>query len=214
MSFRINRKFFPEPIQVQACLNPSGVRSRPEEVSVESRESHNNQETLVNSHVSNIIQEVVPEMIQDIAQEEFRTNGVSERGSFSKSRTDPSGANLSDSKEIGSTEGSSPTPEISTPKNTQDVVLDNNVYIFSCPHCYQRITVGKNEVNCCIFRHGSFFEVVNGVFQIRDQIPSHLNKYECDSLFAQGKTVGCGKPFCLHRTPSGSGYIVKKCDYI
>ena len=33
---------------------------------------------------------------------------------------------------------------------------DHRIYIFKCPHCDLLTIVGKNESNCCIFRHAVF----------------------------------------------------------
>lgn len=85
----------------------------------------------------------------------------------------------------------------------KEVTLDNNFYIFECPHCDRTITVKQNELNCCIFRCG----VYKNNFQ---QIPPHSKKEECDRLKDNDLIYGCGKPFKFNKQNN----LVEICDYI
>ena len=38
--------------------------------------------------------------------------------------------------------------------------LYNDFYSFVCPHCLNDITVYKNDLNCRIFRHGIYKDVI------------------------------------------------------
>lgn len=71
--------------------------------------------------------------------------------------------------------------------------FDKDSLIFSCPNCAMMIMVKKNQMNCCIFRHGTFIK--RG--KIGSQIGRHLSESKCKQLVKQGKIVGCGLPFKL-----------------
>jgi len=73
--------------------------------------------------------------------------------------------------------------------------------IVSCPYCHLSIQIFKADFKCRIFRHGAFKQ--NGL-----QIPPHLEKKECDRLYAAGEIYGCGKPFLLKNNAA------EACDYI
>lgn len=89
----------------------------------------------------------------------------------------------------------------------------NGLYVFNCPHCGMGVEVEKNQVNCCIFRHGAFFsKTPEGVIIPTTQMNPHTPKEECDRLFSEGLIVGCGRPFRL--VPKGVEYEVQVCDYI
>ena len=75
----------------------------------------------------------------------------------------------------------------------------------NCPHCSDTILILKNELNCCIFRHG----IYKSSYQ---QIDPHLNKPECDRLINQSLIYGCGKPFKI--IIKNNKYLTEKCDYI
>jgi hypothetical protein len=94
------------------------------------------------------------------------------------------------------------------------VEVDNEagLYIFQCPHCSHYVQVGKNEVNCTIFRHGYFFREENGKVILTDQMNPHTPKNLCDKYAEEGKIKGCGKPFRM--VSRREGYEVEKCDYI
>ena len=85
------------------------------------------------------------------------------------------------------------------------VTEDNNVYIFSCPHCEQSIEVQKNQLNCKIFRCG----ILKSNFK---QIGPHTNKVECDRLTENNLIFGCSKPFKFVTT-NGTNSI-EICGYI
>ena len=74
--------------------------------------------------------------------------------------------------------------------------------IVSCPHCGDYIQILKKEINCKIFRHGV-------LKRSGKQMEPHLEKDECDRLFAEGLIFGCGKPFMLN-----DYMIAVVCDYI
>lgn len=80
------------------------------------------------------------------------------------------------------------------------------IHIFECPHCKQMILVQKNELNCCIFRHGVFKN--SG-----EPIHPHLSKSICDKLYETGMIYGCGKPFRVQSDTSGNLQTII-CDYI
>ena len=101
--------------------------------------------------------------------------------------------------------------------NSEEFPVDfdekKNILLFECPHCKIFVEVSTNEINCAIFRHGYFFEKdQNGNIMLTSQIPPHSSKQICDSLFNEGKIIGCGKPFKIER--KSDKYIVKICDYI
>lgn len=84
-----------------------------------------------------------------------------------------------------------------------DIIRDNNLLIFNCPHCKQQIIVKLEETNCKIFRHG--------VMKINfEQINPHATKELCDSLVERDLIYGCGKPFKI----SDDLLKVETCDYI
>jgi len=87
--------------------------------------------------------------------------------------------------------------------NNNEIIVDNDRYIFKCPHCNDTIIVNVNEVNCKIFRHGIYKTSY-------EQINQHLNKEECDRLYIGEEIYGCGKPFMLDI----NNMKVNICDYI
>lgn len=76
--------------------------------------------------------------------------------------------------------------------------------IIICPHCKEYVII--EQLNCKIFRHGSF--KYNGT-----QIGPHLSKIECDNLKEKDLIWGCGKPFQLILNENNE-YISVICDYI
>ena len=82
----------------------------------------------------------------------------------------------------------------------------DDFYIFYCPHCQGTVIVQRNELNCRIFRHGSY--KTNG-----EPIPPHTSKEECDRLSEQNLIMGCGKPFRIVQQEDGTELAVI-CDYI
>ena len=79
----------------------------------------------------------------------------------------------------------------------KNVELDkeHGLFIFECPHCSFSIQVGINEVNCSIFRHGYFYNIINGNLVLTEQLNPHAPKEICDRLVSENRIVGCGKPF-------------------
>lgn len=66
-------------------------------------------------------------------------------------------------------------------------------YIFCCPNCDGSIIVATNEVNCSIFRHGTYTQ---GNTERRGKpISPHESKEVIDKLVDEGAILGCGKPF-------------------
>lgn len=99
---------------------------------------------------------------------------------------------------------------------------------FTCPHCGEVGVVGRNELNCQIFRHAEYrrrrFATGKSSPQERLEIDEynktvddhlagsfvnpHLSKEACEALIASGKIDGCGKPFTF------DGVTAKACGYI
>lgn len=79
-----------------------------------------------------------------------------------------------------------------------------NTYIFECPHCEQLVSVAVSELNCHIFRHGTYKSTL-------EPIHPHLSKEECEKLVSEELVYGCCKPF---RIVSGDPPRVEICDYI
>ena len=95
-------------------------------------------------------------------------------------------------------------PDFDIIADTPDVnkiTVDNNYYVYKCPHCGIPCITAINEVNCKIFRCGIYKH--NG-----EQVEPHLSKYLCDALKENDKIWGCGKPFQLV-----NGILVK-CEYL
>ena len=74
-------------------------------------------------------------------------------------------------------------------------------YLVQCPHCSLPMPIPCDQINCQIFRHGTY----RSNYQA---IPPHLSKERCNYLVANKLIDGCGKPFRFN------GTIVTKCDYI
>ncbi len=81
---------------------------------------------------------------------------------------------------------------------------ENQFFLFECPHCSCLILVAKDEVNCRIFRHGTYKST-------GCQMEPHTPKAECDRLFETGEIWGCGKPF--HMIGNDKRFV-EICDYI
>lgn len=90
-----------------------------------------------------------------------------------------------------------------------ECTIDNNILIYSCPHCNCHITTAIQELACRIFRHG--FCMANN-----QQIPPHESKERCDLLAKDPMIVGCCKPFkIISEQDSGTiKYYCIVCDYI
>jgi hypothetical protein len=88
-----------------------------------------------------------------------------------------------------------------TINETNNVITDNDLHYFSCPHCGISIEVDKKQINCKIFRCGLYKSDYR-------QIPPHAPKTQCDEYVKKDLIFGCGKPFTF------DGSIVNICDYI
>ena len=64
--------------------------------------------------------------------------------------------------------------------------------IRTCPTCNFMIQIFKSDLNCRIFRHGSFIDS-------KKQIPPHCSKQEVDQWIAENKIYGCGQPFVIDK---------------
>src|SRR5690348_1898410 len=89
---------------------------------------------------------------------------------------------------------------------------ETGLYSFPCPHCENLVVVHTQEIACHIFRHGYFFQKQGEKIVLTEQIPPHSSKADCDRYVAEGRIIGCGKPFQMYR--EGDRYNVRKCDYI
>lgn len=82
------------------------------------------------------------------------------------------------------------------------VTVDEDRYVFACPHCGTLVQVRKSEIACKIFRHAHFKAT-------GQMIGPHTDRKTCESLVAQNLVHGCAKPFRFDGTGPAS-----KCDYI
>ena len=85
--------------------------------------------------------------------------------------------------------------------------MTEDYFIFTCPHCDDKIIVAKNELNCRIFRHGILRS--NG-----QQINPHSPKELCDFYVANERIYGCGKPFKVVEDELTKEFKTVICDYI
>ncbi len=86
------------------------------------------------------------------------------------------------------------------------IIPEGDLLNFQCPHCEAFVSVKIQEINCAIFRHGTYKESYK-------QLDPHLCKDECDRLVRENLIYGCGRPFQLVRLPD-SKYAVQVCEYI
>ena len=82
----------------------------------------------------------------------------------------------------------SPAAEPQLPPHQRRLYTEPDYYWFECPHCGGTVQVMKNEVNCTIFRHGTYR--TTGA-----QMNPHTPEPECTRLAANHEINGCGKPF-------------------
>lgn len=87
----------------------------------------------------------------------------------------------------------------------KEVSLEDNNYVFNCPHCDMYVQVPINQVNCKIFRHAVYKK--NFI-----PINPHMSKYECDRLLNTHQIYGCTGPFKL--TFVSDKIYAEICDYI
>jgi len=85
-----------------------------------------------------------------------------------------------------------------------EIIVNDELLSFKCPHCDLPIDVVKTDLNCCIFRHG----IYKNTFK---QVDPHLNKAMCDKLVENKMVIGCCKPFEI--VNKNNKYFVQKCDY-
>jgi len=79
----------------------------------------------------------------------------------------------------------------------------SNNTIVKCPHCKEYVEIV--EVNCAIFRHGTFKNTGH-------QIDPHTPKQLCDHYIQTNSIYGCGKPFKV--TIRENSLVVEICEYI
>lgn len=72
-----------------------------------------------------------------------------------------------------------------------------------CPHCDEPVII--EELNCCIFRHGTLKESGK-------QIEPHSSEDLCNYYISQKKIFGCGKPFQIVKI--NNEYKAVICGYI
>ena len=80
--------------------------------------------------------------------------------------------------------------------------MDNEL-IVECPNCYGKVIIKKNDVNCCIFRHGVWKST-------NSPLDPHASKEVCDNAVRKNLILGCGLPFRLEL----STMCTVVCDYI
>ena len=86
-----------------------------------------------------------------------------------------------------------------------EVTLNEDFYFFQCPNCESDIIVGKNELNCRIFRHGVYKNTYK-------QVDPHLAYEKCKELLENNKVIGCCKPFKI--VSKDNKLFAEVCDYI
>lgn len=86
----------------------------------------------------------------------------------------------------------------------KEIILNEDFFIFECPHCQQEIIVQKNQLNCKIFRHATYKHNY-------EQVNPHLCKSECDRLVREDIIYGCCKPFEI--VNKNNKLYVTVCEY-
>ena len=71
-----------------------------------------------------------------------------------------------------------------------NVILENGVYRYICPHCELLTEVHEKELNCCIFRHGVYQQTYK-------PINPHASQQEVQRLKLDNAIIGCGGPHQL-----------------
>ena len=74
--------------------------------------------------------------------------------------------------------------------------INEEYYIFDCPHCDATIQVMCDQVNCQIFRHGV-------IKNSGEPVNPHASKEECEKLVDMNLAYGCCKPFKLFKGNNG-----------
>ena len=81
--------------------------------------------------------------------------------------------------------------------------------VVTCPWCDGLVVV--EELRCGIFRHGAFRDT--GL-----QIDPHATQAQIEQWAAEGRLVGCGRPFRVIHTSSpsspGTPLVAERCGYI
>ncbi len=92
--------------------------------------------------------------------------------------------------------------------------IEGDCLNFLCPHCGYFTQVLISELNCRIFRHGSFVRKneKNEIVELLQQIGPHETEESCNNLRNNPNISGCCKPFQI--IGDQSGYSVQKCGYI
>jgi len=85
--------------------------------------------------------------------------------------------------------------------NKQIIIEMEDYYIINCPWCLGSVQIIKNQLNCCIFRHGTYKH--NG-----EPMNPHASQQECEDLIQKKEIYGCGKPYRF------DGQTIQICDYI
>jgi len=83
--------------------------------------------------------------------------------------------------------------------------MEDAVLYLVCPHCEGAVEVAVAQINCAIFRHGSFKET-------GQPMNPHASEIECDAATASGAIHGCGKPFRL--VQQDGAWTAEVCEYI
>ena len=83
----------------------------------------------------------------------------------------------------------------------------DDFYYFKCPHCDMLSMVLVKEINCAIFRHGSYVKTLL-------PIDPHTPKEICEQLVAKNLIFGCGKPFKLIKNSRTGNWNAIVCGYI
>ena len=68
--------------------------------------------------------------------------------------------------------------------------IEDQMWVFECPHCHVLVQVANNETNCRIFRHAVHRTT-------HDPIDPHTSADECQRLLAHDLVMGCAGPFQL-----------------
>jgi hypothetical protein len=91
-------------------------------------------------------------------------------------------------------------------------IVENEVLIFTCPHCSMYINVHISELACCIFRHGYYVEISDNKINLKEQINPHSSEVECNRLKNNSNVLGCCMPFKIVKC--NSDFYVEICDFI
>jgi len=79
-------------------------------------------------------------------------------------------------------------------------------FAFLCPYCDMMFYIDDMQMNCGIFRHGSYVASLQS-------IEPHLSEAQCIKLVQENKIIGCGKPLACIRTSPTEAYV-EICPYL